>query len=131
VSWKPASFYTANDRGDPHKVNGYTYRGLGLNMIVKGSPKGRRPPTWCLTHLGTGHAIARIKGLVAVAFPIAAEIAEAGDWDFLSLEGWRDRFPDARERVAEILAAHSVEAERWNTGNRSHEAAQAVAALQP
>lgn len=66
---------------------------------------------WSLSHLGSGHRIAILHGDVATAFPIASEIAEAGDWEFDSLHGWKDRFPDAKEKVDEILA-------RSKRGNR-------------
>lgn len=101
VMWKDETFEVAYSFGPVPKA-GYTYRGLGLFMVVKASKKGRRPPLWSLTHLGSGHRLALIEGDVRTAFPIATEIAESGDWDFLSLEGWKDRFPDAPERLREL-----------------------------
>jgi hypothetical protein len=75
-------------------------------MVSRGSPKGRRPARWALIHLGTGHRLAYLDGDVATAFPVATEIAEAGDWDFLSLLGWKDKFPDGREKLEEVCARH-------------------------
>lgn len=106
AGWTPDTFEVAW-LGVPEKRSGYTYRGLGLFMVTGSSPKGRPPPTWSLTHLGSGCRIALIEGTVGVAFPVATEIAEAGDWEFLSLVGWKDRFPDAPERIKEIVARHS------------------------
>lgn len=105
MTWKPETFEVAMPYGPSLKA-GYTYRGLGLWLVHKPSPKGRRPAVWSLTHLGTGHCIFQLQGGVAKAFPVAAEIAEAGDWDFLSLQGHKDRFPDAGVRIREILAAN-------------------------
>lgn len=103
--WEPNTFEVAYFTG-PSMVAGYVYRGLGMWIAIQGSPKGKRPPTWSLQHLGSGHRLCLIDGTVAKAFPVATEIAQAGEWDFLSLEGWKDRFPDAPERLREILARH-------------------------
>lgn len=103
--WKAETFECAWGTG-PHAVAGYTYRGLGLHVVIEASPKGRRPARWALIHLGTGHSIAYLDGDVATAFPVGTEIAEAGDWDFLSLQGWKDKFPDARAKLEVVCARH-------------------------
>ena len=54
--WRPANFLVASP-GGAEMAHGYTYRGLGLHIVIYGSPKGRRPPTWNLMHLGTGHSV--------------------------------------------------------------------------
>jgi hypothetical protein len=105
VSWAKQSYLIACPIR-PQTVLGWVYNGLGLTIAMRGSPNGRRPPTWVLTHLGSGHAIATIRAPESAAFQISTEIAEAGEWDFVSLHGWKDRFPDAPERVAEILARY-------------------------
>lgn len=61
---------------------------------------------WALTHLGSGHQLCRIKGTVATVFPIASEIAESGDWSFDGLDGWRNQFPDAKEKLEAVAAKH-------------------------
>ncbi|PXW76001.1 hypothetical protein C7451_106165 [Blastomonas natatoria] len=125
MSWKPETFKVAMPYG-PADVPGYTYRGLGLHLIMQQSPKGRRPAMWSLSHLGSGHRIAIINGNVATAFPIASEIAEAGDWEFDSLHGWKDRFPDAKEKVDEILARSKI-GKRGSGIGYSEETAQQIA----
>jgi hypothetical protein len=112
-------------------VAGYTYRGLGLWIAIDGSPKGRIPPQWSLSHLGSGHNLCYIKGDVATAFPIATEIAEAGDWGFLSLDGWRDRFPDAPKRLDEIIARYPKLCSRGARRGADREVAAQIAANQP
>lgn len=106
MSWEPADFNVARLLG-PQKVRGYAFNGLGLHMELRGSPKGRRAPTWGLYHLNTGHRIILIIGVVAVAFPIATEIAECSDWTFDGLRGWKNRDPDLYEKLCAITERHS------------------------
>jgi hypothetical protein len=128
TDWKPETFETALNTG-PHLVAGYTYRGLGL---YGESSRDGKSGSWTLTHLGTGHMLAHISGGVQKAFPVATEIAEAGDWDFLSLQGWKDRFPDAPERLDEICAKHSNVRRNEEPDRRNdHETAQKIAANRP
>lgn len=103
MTWKPETFPIAVGPQSIDRRAGYTYRGLGLHMVMKASPKGRRPPRWKLTHLGSGHGVAHIDGAVADAFPIASEIAECSEWDFDGLNGWRNRDPELPKKVLEIL----------------------------
>jgi hypothetical protein len=103
MTWKPENFLKAYFSG-PEPVAGYTYRGLGLHITIRESPKGRRPPTWSLTHLGTGLRIATIKGRVADAFPPAAAIAECGDWEFDGIDGWKNRDPDLPQKLVDTGA---------------------------
>lgn len=130
--WKAETFEIALLSG-PHAIAGYTYRGLGLHFVSKASPKGRRPVRWALIHLGTGHCMAYLDGDVITAFPVATEIAEAGDWDFLSLQGWKDKFPDGREKLEEVCARHPKIATMTLSGKGgSHLAvAQQIAANRP
>lgn len=131
MSWEPEIFETAQYYG-PSKVAGYTYRGLGLHMVMEPSPKGRRPARWNLSHLGSGHLVGVLTGDVATAFPVAGEVAEAGDWEFLSLDGWKDRFPDAAEKVREIAARHpKVFSVKFGGGSRSHQVACQIASNRP
>ncbi len=105
MTWVPADFLIATSTG-PSRVLGYVYRGVGLSTEMKASPKGRRPPRWVLTHLGSGHKICAISGDGKTVFPIAAEIAEATEWDFDSLRGWVDRDPEAPQKLWTIASAH-------------------------
>ena len=93
--WLPGNFHIATLTG-PERVAGYSYRGLGLDK------RGE----WVLSHLATGLKIARIGSRKPAAVKVATEIAEAGDWDFDAPEGLLNRFPDAGERVHEILQQH-------------------------
>ena len=104
-AWQPATFKVAFSLGAQER-EGLEYRGLGLFKLTDGSPKGRRPTTWSLTHLNTGHRVDTLRGDQTTVLRVATEIAEAGDWDFLSLEGWKDRFPDAYERICAIRTAN-------------------------
>src|ERR1700721_724283 len=105
MTWKPDNFLKTQYYG-PEAVTGYTYRGLGLHIAIKASPKGRRPPTWSLTHLGSGLRVAMIKGKVIDTFPIASEIAEWGDWDFDGIDGWRNRDPELPKKLVDVCAKY-------------------------
>lgn len=119
----------------PRKVRGKSYRGLGLHLLSKAyrSPKGRRflPARWSLSHLGSGHCLVTLTGEWDEILPVATEIAEAGDWDFLSMQGWRDRFPDAPERLAELVEKHASMCKRGQSRGNMPEIAQQIAANRP
>jgi hypothetical protein len=106
--WKPAE-YLIHHGSDAVKVAGYEHRDLGMHLINRVRGKAE----WSLTHLGTGLQLCRIKGDVRTAFPIATEIAEAGDWGFISMVGYKDRFPDAANKLAEILGRHTNTKRQW------------------
>lgn len=127
MTWKAETFDVATTLG-AEKVSGHTYRGLGLWVLIKASPKGRRPERWSLTHLNTGHRIAFLVGNPAVVMPVAGEIADAGDWDFLSMEGWKDRFPDALERLQGICERYPKIATIAGGGSSNRELAMQIAA---
>lgn len=127
MSWEPADFLVADSWSNIgyHKVAGYSYRGLGIHMIR--SPKGRRPPTWSLCHLGSGHTVCLIDGRVAVAFAIASEIAECGDWSFDGLKGWINVDPEIPEKCKVIMAKYPKATRRATGGNHSENSARAIA----
>lgn len=129
MTWKAETFYIAAWWG-AYAVAGYTYRALGLHMQIKGSPKGRRPPSWALTHLGSGHCICQIKGKVADALPIATDIAECGDWDFDGLDGWKNRDPNLPAKVITITDRYAKQVSRMG-GRRegAHEVAAEIARM--
>ena len=103
--WPAADFEIATPNG-PQWRTGYAMAGLGLYMMQGGSPKGRRKPLWSVTHIGTGHFICTLRGDVRTAFPVATEIAQAGDWTFDGLTGFKNQFPEAPERMREIAAKY-------------------------
>lgn len=109
MSWKPETVHIATHHGAVPRA-GYVYRGLGLWQMHGQSPKGRRPAEWDLLHLNTGLTLARLKGSVAEVFPIATEVAEAGDWTFDGPYGWKNQFPDASQKVREIIGRHQKRA---------------------
>jgi hypothetical protein len=124
--WQPSDFYIARATY-PVQMAGYVYKGLGLHIARQ--TLIHRLPVWHLTHLNTGHRVAEIRGLVAEAFPIATAIAECGDWDFLSLTGWKDQDPELANKVLKIIDGSKGRAKR-DAGRMSrthnHEVARAV-----
>lgn len=116
--WTYSQFLRAGADG-ARKVYGYAHKGLGMQFVWDGSPKGRRPPTWCLYHLNSGHRICLIHGKSETAFPIALEIAELTDWDFDGLDGWRNREPELPAKVAAVAQKYpkALEMAYGNGGN--------------
>ena len=128
MAWDPADFLIADTWSEAgfHKVAGYAHLGLGIHMIIKGSPKGRRPPLWSLRHLGSGHTVCMIEGKVAVAFAIASEIAECGDWSFDGLKGYVNVDPEIPEKFRTIYAKYP-KAIRRGSGPQNENSARAIA----
>lgn len=96
--WKKGKYLEAYSYG-PITVEGHLYKGLALRKVANASIKTGSLPTYCLTHCGTGHRVLRIIARCAMAFKIATEIADAGDWSFTSLDGWKNQFPDAHKKL--------------------------------
>lgn len=126
MAWQPATFLIADFDG-PSSRAGYVYRGLALHIVVKGSPKGRRPPTWALTHLGSGHRIGLIDGRVGDAFPIATDIAECGDWTFDGLNGWKNLEPELPQKLVNIAEGHKKRCRLTAGAGGSAEIARSIA----
>lgn len=124
MAWMPGNFQRALGGYGATDAAGYVYRGLGMVIVVRASPKGHRPPTWALVHLNSGHKVASIKGFVADAFPIASEIAECADWDFNGLDGWRNQTPELPQLVRAIIERNSKRAEFRSGGGDQEIAAQ-------
>lgn len=129
MTWAPQKFLVAVgwSTDGTHEISGYAYRGLGLAMTIKGSPKGRRAPRWTLTHLGSGHAVCAIIGHVKDAFPIATEIAECGDWSFDGLTGWKNVDPELADKFSAIRTKHAKLIKSGGNGSRSEAIASAIA----
>lgn len=125
--WEPGVFLVANEYG-PVEEDGFLYRSLGMFQVTRGSPKGRRPPRWSLTHLGTGHRIVLIEAHTAQAFEIATEFAECTDWDFNSTQGWRDRDPDLMSKLTDLFAKYPA-ADRNGGRMGSEKVAQQIARM--
>lgn len=125
--WPASTFQIASRFGLQNK-RGYTYRGLGLFMVMDGSPKGKRKPKWSLTHLGTGHCVAEILGSVVEVMPPATDLACAGDWTFDGLNGYENQFPDIAERMREWLVKYPNTSKGGGGGaGKSEEQAREIA----
>lgn len=114
--WAKQNFLVARMFG-AETVSGFVYAGLGMHKAIRGSPKGRRPPTWMLTHLGSGHVIARISAHMAEAFEIATQIAEVGDWDWDGLEGYRNKDPEIKYKLLAMTLPKSCQIRLSGAGN--------------
>jgi hypothetical protein len=113
MTWIKETFLIALPNG-PTPRSGWTYGGCGVHQSIEGSPKGRRPPTFTVTHLGSGHALAHIDAIFDRTIEIATEIADAGDWSFDGLDGYKNQFPDAPKKVGAIIARHRRIARRFH-----------------
>ena len=103
--WTKESFLIAGIAG-PVMRRGWTYRGLSLHKLQEGSPKGRRKARRTVSHLNSGHRLISITADEELVFSIATELAEAGDWTFEGLYGWKNQFPDAPDVVATLTTRH-------------------------
>lgn len=84
-------------------TKGWTRKGLGLYRNFAG--------LWWLVHLNTGHGVVRLgvedadgmahESLLEV-LPYADEIADATDWTFTHVGGWRNRDPDLPTKLQAI-----------------------------
>jgi hypothetical protein len=124
--WPAGKFEIATPYG-PQVKSGYVWKGLGLWLLDAGSPKGRRKPRWNLTHIGTGHLVGNLVGDVRTAFPVATDVADAGDWTFDGPGGWQNQFPDVKERMSELLARYPTIFSRGGNSGQDHEQARDIA----
>lgn len=106
---------------------GWTYNHLGL---LRSGPF--MAPIWTIVHLNSGHSIGVIKGTtrgLEQMQDMVAEIADAGDWSFDGLDGFRNQFPDAPDRVREIITRHIGSAKVVATGASPNPVAARTVAL--
>lgn len=128
--WEKRDFYIAEIGGKPRAVNGFVRCWLGLSIAINGSPKGRRPPVWSLTQIGTGHRVCLLRGQAETVIPVATKIGNLVDWEFYGLDGWKNIDSDLPTKVVEILNASPwvvVSGVPYVPGDR--DAAKSVAAL--
>ena len=127
--WQPRDFLIGDIHTTVRRVVGYARGGLGLDMRFNASPKGRRPPAWALSHLATGHRIVMIEAHQAEAMEIADQFVALTDWDFIGLDGWRNRDPELAQKVRDLTKRHHPKT--YMVGRPSNqEAAQVCAAQQ-
>jgi hypothetical protein len=103
--WRPAQFFRAVPGGAPIETWGYERQGLALRHSGWATP--RTDTQWTLIHLGSGGAIMRFTGTVAVVMPVAGEIADCSDWTLFDLpDGWKQTDPELPAKVGAICDAH-------------------------
>jgi hypothetical protein len=123
AKWQPGSYLGAHRPSEP--LTGFIYRGLALRMAV-GARKRWTAPTSDLTHLGTGHLVVRFG--TPDPYPFATAVAELTDWDFDTIDGYRNRDPGMPERLQQLYRTGPIVQFRGYGGrNANHAAAQAVA----
>lgn len=125
--WTRAAFDLGIPPADIQACEGFIYNGLGLHE--------RRAGQWTLTHLNSGHAALYIgdeDDLVNAvdAFDIAADAAEAVDWTFKGLAGWKEQI-DFVEKLRAVEAKHYgiLRMVAGSNGNRSDTVAEQISAL--
>jgi hypothetical protein len=123
--WKSAPFFIATKEGVVSR-EGKIYNGLGYDLRQPVGTSLAVDSIWAVTHLGTGHAICHIEGTEPEIAVIATEFAQAGNWNFASLDGWKNVDPDLLEKIKTILKKHHVSVFRYGTGTLE-EAAQQIA----
>lgn len=79
-------------------VRGPVYKGLGLTRSLTESG------VWYLIHLGSGHAVCQIQThSVERVKLIGATFAEIADWDFMGLNGWKNRDPEIWDKTTFLI----------------------------
>jgi hypothetical protein len=122
----PGDFLMATLIG-PKTQYGRVASGLAMTMLWEGSPKGKRPPAWSLTHLGTGHRVCVIEACEAEAFQIATEILVLTDWGFDGLLGWQNQDPKLIEKLDAMRGRYPKALHPRSGSVGCHEAAVAIA----
>lgn len=113
TEWIETRFPVAHPRtGEVVEYDGFT-NGVGLGVFLEAAadPPGAGDDwlddIWCICHLNTGHAVARVEGQRIAAFQIGEELAGIGDWTFTGIEGWKNLQPDLPQKVAETVRAYT------------------------
>lgn len=108
--WIEAHFPAAG-RGKVVERDGFTNcAGLGVFLEAEADPPGEIDwcdDIWCICHLNTGHAIARVEGQRIAAFRLAEEIAGLGDWTFVGVTDWQANQPDLPQKVADAVSEYT------------------------
>lgn len=102
--WVPSEFLSARF-GYVDTEYGWVCGGLAITPLWKGSPKGRRPPAWTMTHCGSGHRVCIIEAHDGFAFKIADRVLALTDWTFDGLEGWKNTDPELMDKFATLAAS--------------------------
>ena len=89
--------------GEIIRRQGRSYNGVGLVRMIEPISKYQMPATESVFHLGTGHLICHLTGNPGITYSVATQLAELGDWSFDSLGGWKNHFPDVREKLLGLL----------------------------
>lgn len=129
MTWEPGDITLSNGGlafASLYTRAGYVFRGLGIYQMRRASPKGRRPPTYALIHLNTGHRICNITAPMRDAFEMAHDIAQLGDWTFDGLDGWKNMDPELPDKVHAYMAQHPKAMSRSGSGTSSKDAAMAI-----
>jgi hypothetical protein len=99
---------------------GLVYRELGLHQAYD--------DVWSLTHLNSGHRAFTLYGLLGDIVEAATAIAEAVDWSFKGLEGWKSD-PDFLKKLEAATAKYPETVNRAVGENRSDTVAADIASL--
>lgn len=126
AGWKFGPYLMASI-GEAAKTTGFIRSGLAMSMRIKASPKGRRPPTWSLTHLGSGHRVALIDAHPVEAFEVANAILALTDWTFDGLSGWRNQDPDLMDKLKALRSQYPKALSRTGGTPSDPDIARAIA----
>lgn len=126
--WTPAKHLIAVF-DDIHEVNGWTYRGIGIRLTFRASPKGRRPSRYVLTHLGSGHRVFLINVKESKAFEIATDLAECVEWDWGGLDGYKNIEPNIKQKLRDTVVRWPGLVEFSSGNGSSSESAHAIAEM--
>jgi hypothetical protein len=120
TKWTANTYLIGIPPADQEERTGLVYRGLGLHQDWD--------DVWSLTHLNTGHRAYTLYGLLGDVLPSATELAEAADWSFKGLNGWKAD-PDFLLKLDAIAKKNPETMVRAvSASNNSEEIAASIAA---
>jgi len=112
TEWIEAQFPSGTRTGVTTRSGFVNGAGLGIFLEREAEGPDVEPPPlgdiWCLIHLNTGHAIARIEGLRPSAFALGDELAAIGDWTFIGVNDWQEAQPDLQDKVHTVVRAFAA-----------------------
>lgn len=120
--WERSNFDIAcYDDGKPiiKSVPGFIYKSIGLHDCYNAK-------LWSVTHLNTGHKICDLVCDKHEAFELAKQVAELGDWDFMTFGGYKNVDGDIKNKFINWFNCNSC-AIRGKAQNQDYKLAKDIA----
>lgn len=120
AKWQVQKYLIGIPPADQEMKTGVVYRELGLHHAYD--------DVWSLTHLNSGHKAFTLYGLFGDVIEAATDIAEAVDWSFKGLTGWKSD-PDFLKKLEAATAKYPDNVARAVGEHNSAKVAADIASL--